>query len=569
MLPRSLRFQLLLSVGSDHWAAPCQAPSARPQSSPPAAEHVSIQTGAFMNASRLLAPCLVALIAVALMAACADNASGPDAPGADGAEVGSSAESTATAATGACNDDGSGPSCDWQPTDNGLIVRVSGETFGTDEVLVEYSNEDAGRFQTRPVSVQDGVYEVPVARLRPETSYDFQVLGVSESGETLPGPNGTFTTGSLPPGLQRAEVEVITGKSTSELTFMDLNAHEFEGHPSFFGLVAIDGDGEIVWYVETGETNAMAQKPDGNIVFLDYASGLREITPLGEEVAFVDSPCNPIVFHHEVEVLPDGRILTLSFDVVDAFDDPSRLQVADTIWAWDQSKGSVGKVWSLLDVEDPLMNRTESSGLDEEGFMWRGCNSSLPTEDWSHGNAVKAAPDGSMIVSSRHLNQVHSITSDFEGLNWRLGGHGSDFTFPEPSDQFYHQHTASQLPNGNVLLFDNGNSRPDEEGGEYSRALELELDFESGTARKVWEYAGDPTLYAECCSSTERLENGNTLIVFGSNMQEDVCCRVHTIVEATPGQEAAWRVEVKAPGQNVLYRVYSGDSILGERHLPA
>ena len=39
------------------------------------------------------------------------------------------------------------------------------------------------------------------------------------------------------------------------------------------------------------------------------------------------------------------------------------------------------------------------------------------------------------------------------------------------------------LPNGHVLLFDNGNFKPEEEGGQYSRALELGFDTMEG--RKV------------------------------------------------------------------------------------
>ena len=45
-----------------------------------------------------------------------------------------------------------------------------------------------------------------------------------------------------------------------------------------------------------------------------------------------------------------------------------------------------------------------------------------------------------------------------------------------------------QLDNGNILMFDNGDSRPTKEGGQYSRALELELDLKKKTAKKVWEF---------------------------------------------------------------------------------
>lgn len=224
------------------------------------------------------------------------------------------------------------------------------------------------------------------------------------------------------------------------------------------------------------------------------------------------------------------------------------------------------EVWNIFDHLDPALYRTPSSDIDE-GYMWRGCSGEEPSQDWSHGNSVKPAPDGSWIVSLRHLNEVLSLAPDFSSINWRLGGPGSDFTFADPSDQFYHQHTAWQLPNGNVLLFDNGNTRPEEEGGEYSRALELELDMKTMTATKVWEYRHTPDLFAECCSSVDRLDNGNTLVVFMERLDSDPCCRRFTIVEADPSGHAVWTAEISAPGKMIQYRGYPAATILGEMPL--
>lgn len=502
------------------------------------------------------------LIILSLLAACSNELDAPPMPEPTGSDW------TLQDGSGVCEPDGSSAaSCRWQRTANSLIMHIEGQSFGTNRVFVEYRNEEAGQFRTQPVDTAAGRYDVNIARLKAETDYEFRVLGVGEVGEIIPGPTGRFRTNQLPEGLRRAEISVVGGASTSELTFMDFNLNEFDEQPAFYGLVGVDSTGEIVWYTETGETGPIARKDNGDFVFLEFEFGLKEINPLGELVSFVESPCSPlIVFHHEVDVLPNDRIMTLSFDIVDTFDDPSRLQVGDTIWVWDQPRASIGRVWNLLDFEDPSLNRTSDSDLSE-GHMWKGCEDNQPTQDWSHGNSAKLAPEGSIIFSSRHLDQVHSIASDFGSIVWRLGGHGSDFGFPDSSDRFYHQHTAYQLPNGNVLLFDNGNTRPAEEGGQYSRALELSLDSEAMTVRKAWEYVPDPPLFAECCSSVERLENGNTLIVFGANFQGDVCCRRHTIVEAGPDQQTIWKVEIAAPGQEIIYRAYSGDSVLGEERI--
>src|SRR5205807_3968387 len=80
------------------------------------------------------------------------------------------------------------------------------------------------------------------------------------------------------------------------------------------------------------------------------------------------------------------------------------------------------------------------------------------------------------------------ISPQFDGIAWRIGRFHSDFAFANPSDKFYHQHFARMLDDGNLLLIDNGNGRPAAEGGQYTRALELALDWDSMTATKVWEY---------------------------------------------------------------------------------
>lgn len=460
--------------------------------------------------------------------------------------------------------------------ENSLIAVVSGKLNRPGEVYVEYRQADGDEvFRTAPVPSDGNNYETHVVRLKPETTYVYQVYGMDANGSTSAGPTGAFTTGALPSGLADTVYNVVSGSSTAEVTLMD---HRGVG---FGGIIGIDGDGDIVWYFETPDhsVGALDQKPNGNIVYTMSIAGavhgfaLREITPLGEEVARVDEPLCADTFrgpwHHEVHVLSDTEVMFLSRDVQDPFNDPTRLQEGDTIEIWDQTTNTVDEVWNVFDFIDPTVDRTAASNTTG-GAMWMGCNGDQPYEDWTHGNAATRARDGSgdILFSARHLNQVVSIAPDFQSVNWRLGGPGSDFTFPDPSDQFYHQHASFLLENGNVLLFDNGNTRPAAEGGEYSRALELALDFDTMTAHKVWEYRHTPDLFAGCCSNAIRTDNGNTLLVFGSDFTADECCRTFTIVEADASGNPVWVVEHSSPFKTVQYRVYPADSILGEMRVP-
>ena len=154
-----------------------------------------------------------------------------------------------------------------------------------------------------------------------------------------------------------------------------------------------------------------------------------------------------------------------------------------------------------------------------------------------------------------------------------MGGPDSDYEFPDPADRFYGQHTATQLPNGNILLFDNGDGRPADEGGAYSRALELRLDEANGTAVKAWEYRHQPDIYSRVISSAFRLSNGHTLVNFGVNEAATALLPLVFVEVNRPGK-VVFRVETFSlhtadhldhPWQ---FRAADGlDSILGETML--
>ena len=70
-------------------------------------------------------------------------------------------------------------------------------------------------------------------------------------------------------------------------------------------------------------------------------------------------------------------------------------------------------------------------------------------------------------------------------------------------------HDIAPLPNGNVLVFDNGIGR------EWSRVIELDPIEEE----IVWEYRASPPedFYSRSKGSAQRLPNGNTLIADSDN----------------------------------------------------
>lgn len=69
------------------------------------------------------------------------------------------------------------------------------------------------------------------------------------------------------------------------------------------------------------------------------------------------------------------------------------------------------------------------------------------------------------------------------------------------------------MSNGNILLFDNGNWRPAEDGGLYSRAAEYQLDMDKMVATLVWEFNTED--YGKSKGTVRRLANGNTWVYCG------------------------------------------------------
>jgi Arylsulfotransferase (ASST) len=171
-----------------------------------------------------------------------------------------------------------------------------------------------------------------------------------------------------------------------------------------------------------------------------------------------------------------------------------------------------------------------------------------PTDhDYAHINSISLMQNGDILASFRHLDQVMEIaTSAHDGFSkgdvvWRLGGRRSTFTFPnDPDDGPCAQHAASQLPNGDILLFDDGsesiNGSPllclnqDDTTGPaiarpQTRISEYSLDTANDTATLVWSYQidGQATNFA---GSAQRLSNGDTMIGWAASNQSSVASEV-------------------------------------------
>jgi hypothetical protein len=283
-------------------------------------------------------------------------------------------------------------------------------------------------------------------------------------------------------------------------------------------------------------------------------------------------------------VLHLGRIFKDPFFDAGQASQGKRLQAGSVIRRWNPAAGTDEIVWDPFNFLDPLSERTNTSNTDPgnssdlvSAFPCSGA--SLQSEEWMHANSLQVAPSGVILLSVRYLDTVVAISPQLDRIAWRIGRFKSDFTFPNPSDRFYHEHYVRMLDNGNLLLFDNGNGRPAVEGGQYTRALELALDWSSMTATKVWEYrhqvgasGGAPVYkYADRVGVAQRLRNGNTIVWFGADIDPTTLMvkspQTQTLVEADASPEAAAVAVLDMqipPGNVIVYRALPVETLFGE-----
>ena len=435
---------------------------------------------------------------------------------------------------------------------NALIAEVRVSLVGPASVFVEYDHPLAGRYRTR-LGTAATEHAIPIVRLRPETTYDYTVFTVNRADESEPvrGPGGSFTTGALPKPLASV-FTTAAGRSSQPLILSDYRIERRRNYFLFWDEV-----GALVWYLDVEHSGPVAPLPGREIyLFVPTSGGLKQFTPLGKVTDLAGDLLKKA--HDDLVPLDGGRLILPVSNASGNFGsgDQRRRVLYDDLAIWHSATGRIDEVWSPREAWDILDPAQHWEPADGEGVV-----------KWTHLNSVSVGERGNLLLSLGNRSQVVSLTPDYE-IEWQLHGPESDYEFPDPTDRFYGQHTVSQLANGNILLFDNGRRRPDAEGGEYSRALELRLNEEAGTAVKVWEYRPKPDVYTPAAGSAYRLDSGNTLVSFGRRDEEYAQAPL-VVVEADANGDEVFRVEtVQLRGSLWRYRAYAGiQAIYGETML--
>ena len=360
---------------------------------------------------------------------------------------------------------------------------------------------------------------------------------------------GEYTI-TKPMGEEKVLDELITFGHGSRLLAVDSNGVPRINHRPNRAL------GPFRFYPDVnGEPRYSYRGGDGVYFILDanleYIQTVSAVAPLTR----ADS--------HDFRVLEDGNYVLMAYQ--DAERDLSHLTFNDEA---DEPYGTD------VYVEDSAIQIVTPGG--RAVFNWNSWDW-MPLEDcsqhffppddgdYAHLNAMQMV-DGHIIASMRGCSRVLAIDVETGEVVWRVGltnlrdadwaargiGPAPLDIIGDPEGQFCGQHGSSQLPNENLILYDNGVQctrdpwtrqnllRANEE---YSRALEYAIDVENGEAVYVREHslhgARDELGYRG--GHVELLSNGHWLVSWGGarprNPAKPSPSEVFTQVDPDTGQE--------------------------------
>ncbi len=469
-------------------------------------------------------------------------------------------------------------------------------------------------------------HHVPVVDMRAQTTYTAWVTAPSGTS-TAASEKVTIKTGALPadfPALTTTKsdpTQMAPGVTLFTVTSLQPPAAKAGTPPPLLGnLIAVDASGQVVWYhrdnLPDGDANMLS---NGDILYEYNDMGAREINILGQIVHewagrlargpfATDSygrpsttsnaiPVDVDSMHHEVKVLPNGDILTISTELekLTGFTKPQCGQsasqftgsyqvITDEIVEFKPDTGAIVQTWSIPAVLHPQTNAADQPicgpfGIPSSAFPLFLYPNQGTVYDWTHTNAVILdAAHNELLVSIRHLDTVMALRyhADANGpageVAWRFGPRGGDFKLTGNGLWQYHQHAIELEDDGTLMLFDNGNDRP---GANplFSRAVRYKLDMSGPrsqwTATQVWEYRptinGTPA-YAFFVGDARHLSNGNVLVDTGGITPaiNGVNAQIDEVTPSASGEGGTVVFELRVPAQtSFVYRAERLPSLYG------
>lgn len=382
---------------------------------------------------------------------------------------------------------------------------------------------------------------LPVLGLYPDAANAVTLRFLDGNGALLGDTTHTLTTAPLLADLPAVTIDAATPSAMKP----GMNLVSYFGHDSELTPqrpFVFDETGTIRWYLDLQRHPSLSnlfyddgveRLANGNLYFGDGSSGrIVEMDMLGRIVNEWAMP--GYGFHHHVLEKPDGNFVV----TVNKHGEPT---IEDYLIEIDRASGAILREWNL------------NQSLDNTRRAWETTFADLDV-DWFHANGVAYDPaDDAIVVSGRTQGTV-KLTSDNDVVwilaphrGWGTAGDGTDLTTKllQPLDAAgqpitdpavldgtanhpdfewaWYQHAPELLPDGRLLLFDNGDNRNYTDQALYSRAVVYRIDPVAMTVQQVWEYGkarGDATFSRIVSDVDYHVDEGNVVFMPGAVVYE-------------------------------------------------
>lgn len=353
----------------------------------------------------------------------------------------------------------------------------------------------------------------------------------TEAGPCDAGLAGVPPVGVAPHGTKPGEAWFLAPWSQVDMAQASLEIVDDFGQPIY--LRSFPGE----WL----PTDLKVQ-PDGRLSYwLNVASQFYWMDSTYAVVDSIRSVMGYYIDVHDMQWLANGHLLffcgdpePVGMDTVVAGGDPDAIVLGLVVFELDENRDPVfeWRSWDHFQITD--------------GSVSPASTLTGPYVDYVHCNSVDLTPDSAIVISSRHMNEVTKIDRETGDIVWRMGLNAvnNQFSFPNDTRGFSHQHDARVLPNGHLTLFDNGNFLVPA----YSRALEFEIDDTNHVATVVWEYRHVPDVVSGFMGNVQRHADGSTTIGWGGNFSGPKATDV-----AADGSVTA---EITMSNEQVNYRTF-------------
>lgn len=290
-------------------------------------------------------------------------------------------------------------------------------------------------------------------------------------------------TDPLPDGFPEVvDVKAEKDQLTNDLYFMTNSSTDSK-------TLAYDVNGDVRWFLTEKYGWEITRSKQTGRIFVGtdrlhkgpyYRTGFYEIDLLGKIHTEYTIPGG---YHHDLYEKQNGNILVATDST-----EEDRNTVEDVVVEIDRKSGDVIKTIDFAKIWQ----------------MDTGKSVSWTEDDWFHNNSVWLdEKSGELLLSGRHQDAVVVLDYETDEIKYIIGspegwsGEMQKHLLTPKGDNFewqWQQHAAKKLPNGDILVFDNGNNKSKkletavDPKDTYSRAVIYRVNEADMTIEQIWQY---------------------------------------------------------------------------------